>query len=168
MTATAACKTMDEAAKFAISFGYSMIGQKLRFLTFEMNSVRHELQRYGVSNAKELPAEAKKASEDRLVNALETARIGAALPPYDDQALDDDVLAYTIDDKIKENPWSNPVYWGQDKNRNYVKSWSSKTSPSSASSEAPKTLPAKKDDTSCTTSSSRYVPPARRETSWKD
>ena len=167
MTATAACKTVDEAAKLASFLGYDKIGAKLRAIAAEMDWARCEMTKNGALTHKELPKDVKKTVEDKLVGVLAAAKADTKWEWHGHWKISDEVTSYTIDEKWRENPWSDTSYWGQDRNRNYTNSGSSQTSTSpSCSSQPIQSWRPKNGDASTSGKPQAYVPPGKRQGAW--
>jgi len=180
MTALAACKTIYEAANLAFSLGYNKVADKLRIMALELDWARCEMIKHGALNDKELPADVKQAVVTRLRGAITAAKDNTGADQSNQWTLSDDVLSYTMKQKLEENPWADPKLWGQDRNRNYVGSpRGSSTSPSPSPSRGRQMgnwRPLSNDTSrsisplvlaatalSASSKSQVYVPPAKRQ-----
>ena len=167
MTATAACKTLDEAAKLAFSLNFDKIADKLRKIATEMDWARCEMKNKGALTIKDLDKDVKEAIENRLMGVLAVIKAGTESKWHCRWEISREVTTYTMDDKIRAIPWSATSNWGQDRNRNYFRSRSSviSTSPP-CSSPQPRSWRGMNGDETTQSKSRAYVPPAKREGSW--
>jgi len=181
MTALAACKTIHEAANLAFSLGSEEVGDKLQMIALEMDWARCEMIKHGALNDKMLPADVKQAVVDRLRGAISAAKDNVGRDQTNEWRLSNDVVSYTMDEKLMENPWADPKLWGQDRNRNYFGSsrsasmspprgrqldnWRSRSDDASLSVSPPRfssTAPCP----SISGKSQAYVAPAKRQGVW--
>ncbi|KAL8691917.1 MAG: hypothetical protein Q9218_002946 [Villophora microphyllina] len=172
MTATAACRTISEAGKLASSLGHHTTGHHLHYLASEMDQVRRQMKEAGALTDKDLPVEIKKGLLGRLTTALTTAAAGAAPLHHQHHELSPEVTAYTFEDKIRENPWTDMSHWNQDRQRNYLGSRSSSLSwslPSSRANQKQVSRKASEEDLFASPrKASTYLPPAlRSQQSWR-
>ncbi|KAL8662115.1 MAG: hypothetical protein Q9202_005007 [Teloschistes flavicans] len=159
-TALAAVKTIAAAANLAHSLGSRPAGRRLGWLAGEMDAVRLAMVAAGALTDKHLPPPLQAALETRLVAALADDTDAQQREPGQ---LSEEVGAYTVEEKMRENPWTDPGLWGQDRGRNYSGSLSSSASPSSSpsfSSSAAAAAAAGSDG------AGKYIPPAKRGGCW--
>lgn len=133
ITALAACKTFNEAAKFASTMGFEELGHKLRSFATEMDWCRSQMVKSNTLLHKDLPEDLKAEISQRLTAVLKAAQAGITWEAKDDWRISCEVLEYTFEQKCEENPWCNPRVWGQDRDRKYIDTpRSSPTFPSSS------------------------------------
>ena len=139
MTATAACKTVHEAGQFALSVGEVQVGRKCEFIAMGMDMERREmLRRMETLGVKVVTESVKEVAEQGLRELLTVAR--EETPAYEvggGWVLSDEVKGYSVEEKMEENPWSDPRAWGHGRNRKYVGSCSGSWSSGRESSESP-------------------------------
>ena len=128
MTALAACKTLYEAARFANTMGYEEEGRQLESIATEMDWCRAEMDKTEAKLHKDLPQPLKSIISQRLQGALEAAEAGTEWKVQDQWKISKEVLGYSVDDKIRENPWSDPMAWSTNRAPSGSKDASSKAS----------------------------------------
>ena len=179
ITATAACRLIDEAAKLAFSLGYDQVGEKIKMIATEMDWARCEIKKNGALTVADLSKDIKEAVEGSLTCVPAATKAGTQWKnEHSRWKISDDVTNYTIDDKMGENPWTDPTYWGQDRNRNYSRPGSTKSTPRTSPGPnrrrsgnwraridepaSPSEIWQAKDDASTLSKPQAYVPPAKR------
>ena len=113
MTALAACKTFHEAARFATTMGFEEEGGQFESIATEMDWCRAEMEKRKINLHKDLPQALKSIISQRLQGVLEAAEAGTEWKVQDQWKISEEVLGYTVEDKIRENPWSDPMAWSR-------------------------------------------------------
>ena len=111
MTASAACKTFYEAARFASVMGYEEESRQFESIATEMDWCRAQMEKTKINLHKDLPQPLKSTISQRLQGVLEAAEAGTKWTVQDLWKMSEEVLGYSVDDKIRENPWSDPNAW---------------------------------------------------------
>ncbi|KAG6999479.1 hypothetical protein G7Y79_00034g069020 [Physcia stellaris] len=190
-SALAACKTMYDAAIFAKTMGYDDLGRSFDHIVREMDWCRVEMNKGSTGSDEDLPEDLKKMISGRLQGVLKASQKGSDWEVKDGWKISAEVLEYTFDQKVEENPWADPKVWGHDRNRKYQESASScsrlsplrlpsfldkmdswrpsASSPVSLCDSTPGKFASSSSEKSLAQRSSKaYVPPAKRAgtTSW--
>lgn len=166
MTATAACRTIEEAAKLADTLGHVITGDKLHTIAREMDWCRTQMKNSDVKIEKEMPLDLKEAIVEHLSGVLATVKAGTKWRRVGGWILSDEVKSYTTEKKWWENPWSDTSYWGQDRNRNYI-SGSSSPMPSHLSDPQSNSWRSRNSAGSGSGKCQVYVPPNKRQGFWR-
>ena len=107
MTALAVCKTFTEAASFAMLMGYKALGSRLKDIATEMDWCRSKMAKSNTNIHKYLPEDLKTEISQRLKGVLKAAQEGRPWEIKDDWGISNEVSQYTLEQKLKENPWIN-------------------------------------------------------------
>lgn len=145
MTAKAFCKTFNEAASIASALEFEEVAGKLKSIAIEMDWCRSEMVKRTTILHKDLPESLNTEISQRLKGVLKAAEAGTQWEAKDHWEISGEVLGYTFEQKLEENPWSDPQAWGQNLDRKYLE-------PSRSSSEV---------------SSSQGSPTVDREGTWR-
>lgn len=186
MTALAACRTVYEGARFATSLGYKKVGDKLMAISLDMDWARCEMIKHNALNDKDLPEKVRAAVVARLESSIAAEGPHTKPKKKSHSKLSDAVFHYTVDEKLKENPWTDPRYRSQGHNRNKADPESSRPpskSPSrgqqletnwrtagnvTSQSTSPPTPAPRTSSLSTPSKPKAYVPPARCQGNWRD
>lgn len=186
-SALAACKTMYEAAIFAKTMGYDDLGRRFEDIVREMDWCRVEMDKGSIGSEKDFPEDLKikKMVGGRLQGVLKASQKETDWEVKDGWKISAEVLEYTFNQKLEENPWADARAWGQDRNRKYqdsassrsrlpsvrlssavdkMDSWRSSASScvSPSDSTPDKSASNSSEKLSAQSSSKAYVPPAKR------
>lgn len=108
ITALAACKTFNEAAKFASAMKFEELGRKLKSFAIEMDWCRSQMVKSNVLLHKNLSEDLKAEISKRLRAVPKTAQAGIAWEAKDHWKVSREVLEYTFEQKCEEHAWCNP------------------------------------------------------------
>ena len=166
ITALAACKTFNEAAKFASTMKFEELGRKLKSFAVEMDWCRAQMVKSDILLHKNLPRDLKAEINQRLTAVLNAAQTGMAWEAKDDWKVSREVLEYTFERKCEENPWCKPRIWGPHRNHRYNNSPRFSFSSSRGPSKAESAISWRPTSEQAADKGKAYVPPGKR-TSWR-